>query len=212
MQVFPETADIQTEKSHTALHKPAEQIKAAEVCEYANRILLDLTKILRETDETKVTALKEDIRAARRIFVSGAGRSLLMMKAFAMRLMHLGFTVFAVGEVVTPAIREGDLLLIGSASGETATLRVVARKAKEAGAKLGVLTIFEDSALARAADTVVKIPAVTNQVTGGGASRQPGGSSFEQSLLILLDALTARLADELSLRVTEPLQNHANLE
>ena len=96
----------------------------------AARILDDLRDILAAVDPQKAELICSDIRKANRVFVAGAGRSLLMMRAFAMRLMHLGFVVYVVGETVTPAIGKDDLLLIGTASGETATLKVVAERPK----------------------------------------------------------------------------------
>ena len=76
------------------------------------QLILDkITSILEATDDSydaKLIALCED---AKRIFVAGAGRSGLISKFFAMRLMHAGFEVFVVGEIVTPSICEGDLFL-----------------------------------------------------------------------------------------------------
>ncbi len=37
-----------------------------------------------------------------RIFVTGLGRTGLMARGFAMRLMHLGRRVYHVGDVITP--------------------------------------------------------------------------------------------------------------
>lgn len=183
-----------------------------ETLENAARILNDLQDILSGIDPGKAHGLLTDIREANRVFVAAAGRSLLMMRAFAMRLMHLGFTVYVVGETVTPAIGEGDLLLAGTASGETATLKIMAEKAKKAGARLDVLTIDRHSSLAELCDGLLLIPAATNQVQGGKTSWQPGGSSFEQSLLILLDGMVASLAQSIGIPLSGALTLHANLE
>ena len=51
---------------------------------------------------------------ARRIYVMGAGRSGLVAKGFAMRLMHLGFQSYVVGETITPALQKGDVIVIFS--------------------------------------------------------------------------------------------------
>ena len=61
----------------------------------------------------------------------GAGRSGLVAKAFAMRLMHLGFTAYVVGETITPAMRPKDLLVIFSGSGRTKTIADIAETARE---------------------------------------------------------------------------------
>ena len=49
--------------------------------------------------------------------------------------MHLGYTVYFVGEPTTPSIQEGDLLILGSGSGNTASLVSNAKKAKDQGSK-----------------------------------------------------------------------------
>jgi 6-phospho-3-hexuloisomerase len=51
-----------------------------------------------------------------------AGKERTCIKMAAMRFMHLGYTVFIVGETNTPAILEGDLLLVASGSGTTSSV------------------------------------------------------------------------------------------
>ncbi len=131
-----------------------------------------------------------------------------------MRLMHLGFCVYVVGETVTPAIKSDDLLVIGSGSGATATLVVIARKAKALGASLALVTIFPDSPIGQFADAVVRIPASTPKVDGDArfASVQPMGSLFEQSLLIVLDIVVMRLMEKMGFDSSTMFDRHANLE
>src|SRR5207247_11082074 len=47
---------------------------------------------------------------SRRILVLGVGRSGLIGRAFAMRLMHLDFSVYVRGGTIPPAIGKGDLV------------------------------------------------------------------------------------------------------
>ncbi|GHL77917.1 hypothetical protein ECZU34_56650 [Escherichia coli] len=91
----------------------------------------DLHQAMSRIDGAALARLEQAIAEANTVFVFGAGRSLLMLKAFAMRLMHIGLKVHVVGDVVTPALKNGDLLLLASASGETASLVNVATKAKQ---------------------------------------------------------------------------------
>jgi 6-phospho-3-hexuloisomerase len=135
-----------------------------------------------------------------------------MLKAFAMRMMHLGYTVYVVGEVVTPAIKEGDLLLVGSGSGETRTVAVVAKQAKAFGASVAAITIFPDSTIAGIADFTLIIPGKTTKRDSGVHSMQPGGNLFEQSLLIVLDGLISRLNEPGRLGMESGFPLHANLE
>src|ERR1700738_269625 len=80
----------------------------------------------------QVAMLVPALRKANRIFVVGAGRSGLALRAAAMRLMHLGLNVFVTGETITPAIQKGDLLLAASGSGTTSTIVISAEKASKA--------------------------------------------------------------------------------
>ena len=179
-------------------------------------IVKEIEGVLRAVDPGEADALAGAMLAARRVFVAGAGRSLLMMRGLAMRLMQLGFQAYVVGETVTPAIEPGDLLVIGSGSGETGTLLVMARKAKAVGASLGLITIYPDSSLGRLADTVVRLPAATTKSAQGPASSsiQPGASSFEQSLLVLVDALVMRVIEIKPITEANAalMKRHANLE
>ncbi|MEK3885086.1 6-phospho-3-hexuloisomerase [Paenibacillus sp. PL2-23] len=177
----------------------------------SSSILQELDRTLKAVNSDEIEALTKQITEAGNIFVAGAGRSGLMMRAFAMRLMHMGFHVYVVGETVTPGIAEGDLLLIGSGSGETKTLASMAAKAHNIKATIGVLTIAPDSTIGQLASTIVHIPAVTKDSTSG-SSNQPMGTLFEQCLLLLLDATVLRLMENMKLQGTAMYNNHANLE
>lgn len=178
----------------------------------ANELAENLSKI----DRDAVEKLMEAILGANRIFSAACGRSLLMIRGLAMRLMHLGLTSYVVGETVTPAIEPGDLLVIGSGSGETSSLVSMAKKAKALGVKIALMTIYPDSTLGKLADIVVHIPGVTGKSDreSGAVSVQPGGNMFEQSMLLFGDALVICLADRAGLQLTDKsiMKRHANLE
>jgi hypothetical protein len=80
-------------------------------------ILAENSRLATEIDFNQIADIIPFIQNADRIFVVGAGRTGLALKAAAMRLMHLGFTVFVAGETTTPAIRDNDLLIAGSRLG-----------------------------------------------------------------------------------------------
>ena len=178
----------------------------------ANELAENLSKI----DRDAVEKLMEAILGANRIFSAACGRSLLLIRGLAMRLMHLGLTSYVVGETVTPAIEPGDLLVIGSGSGETSSLVSMAKRAKALGVKIALMTIYPDSTLGKLADIAVHIPGVTGKSDreSGAVSVQPGGNMFEQSMLLLGDALVICLADLAGLQLTDKsiMKRHANLE
>lgn len=175
-------------------------------------ILEDIRCVLSNVDEKQYDALVDQVTQAERVFVAGAGRSLLMSKAFAMRLMHIGKPVYVVGETVTPAAGPGDLLILGTGSGETATLKAIALKAEKAGVRLLVITTNPDSTLGQKADVVIHLPASVNHLNHSGGSWQPGGNSFEQSLLLLGDAVACDVAAAVGSDISGALKLHANLE
>ena len=166
-----------------------------------------------EQTECLVDAILAAKRENRAVFAVGAGRSLLMIRSFAMRLMHLGMRSYVVGDTATPAIRKGDLLLFGSGSGETGALIGMMEKAEKVGAQTILITRNPDSTLGRRAEIVVNIP-----IEKGTSGFQPAGSTFEQGMLLLCDAVVLRILEKGSL--LEPGQGidefimrlHANLE
>ena len=177
-------------------------------------VLDELRQTLGQIDDEGAAHLVETILGVRRVFAAGAGRSGLMMKGFAMRLMHLGLDVFTVGETTTPGIAREDLLLIGSGSGATASLVAGAEKARTLGATIALITIQADSPIGKLADIVLTVPAPTPKIERdlGFTSIQPMGSLFEQSLLLALDALVMALMEESGTKAEEMFDRHANLE
>lgn len=177
-------------------------------------ILDELRQALIQADNERAARLVESITRARRIFVAGAGRSGLMMKGFAMRLMHLGLNVSVVGETVTPGMTDGDLLLIGSGSGATASLVNYAATARTIGATIALLTIQADSPIGRMADIILTIPAPTPKIDQAPVVRsvQPMGSLFEQALMVTLDALVLMLMAATGRDAKTMFAYHANLE
>ena len=105
----------------------------------------ELTDCLADLKEEQLSELELLIRKADKIFVAGAGRSLMMIRGLAMRLMHMGYKAYVVGETTTPALEPGDLLIIASGSGNTETLTAIADKCKRLGGVLALITTMPDS-------------------------------------------------------------------
>lgn len=185
-----------------------------ETPELIDAILADVGRALRQVDPAQVDEICSAILAADRIFIAGKGRSGLQMKAFAMRLMHLGLFVHVVDDVTTPAIGAADLLLIGSASGRTGSLLRYLDTAGEAGARLATFTGVMESPIAAAAASVLHIPA-TNFKAGSPPAVESVlvmGSLFEHCLGLLCDLIVIRLKLALNIEETAMNARHANLE
>lgn len=160
----------------------------------------------------QLDAFADLIDDAERVFVHGAGRSGLALRMTAMRLMHLGLEVHVVGEVTTPAIAEGDVLLTASGSGTTSGIVAAARTAVDAGARVAAVTTAADSPLADLAEAVLVVPAADKQDRSGTASAQYAGGLFEQTVVLLGDAVFHALWKRSGADADELWPRHANLE
>lgn len=169
-----------------------------------------------------VRTLIEAYKNKKIIGVVGAGRSGLVAKSFAMRLMHLGFNVFVIGETITPSLKKGDVLLAVSGSGETTFTVSAASVAKRIGAKVISLTSYPSSRLGELSDVKVIVPGrVTKASDDDYFSRQllgiheplaPLGTLFELSAGILLDAIVVELMEVLNIREKDMMEKHATIE
>ena len=185
---------------------------ATDIQENLTMILEENQRLANQIDFDQVADMIPFIKNAERIFIVGAGRTGLALKATAMRLMHLGFTVFVVGETTTPAIRKNDLLIAGSGSGTTSSIVKAAEKAVSANAKVITISTTMDSPLANLSSHVAILPAAQKEDHGGSISKQYAGSLFEQSVLLLTDALIQTLWKLDGTPAEELWKRHANLE
>jgi 6-phospho-3-hexuloisomerase len=175
-------------------------------------ILNELNSTLSAVNEAEIAVAQRMILSAKRVFVTGAGRSGLALRMAAMRLMHLGLTVHVAGEVTAPAIAQGDLLIVASGSGTTAGAVHAAEVARKAGADVLALTTAPESKLGVLAQGLVVIPAATKQDHGGTKSEQYAGALFEQSVLLLTDAMFQSMWRERGESAEQLWKRHANLE
>jgi 6-phospho-3-hexuloisomerase len=175
-------------------------------------ILNELERTLAAVSDAEIAVAQRMILTANRVFVTGAGRTGLALKMVAMRLMHLGLAVHVAGDATTPAIGPGDLLLVASGSGTTAAPVHAAEVAVKTGARVVALTATPASRLGMLAKGVVVIPAAAKQDHGGMISEQYAGALFEQSVLLIMDAMFQALWHERGESAEELWKRHANLE
>ncbi|BCX88614.1 6-phospho-3-hexuloisomerase [Methylomarinovum tepidoasis] len=174
------------------------------------KLVLDkITEILSVTPDEYEDRLTAMVDAAEQVFVGGMGRSGLVTKFFVMRLMHAGYKAFVLGETVTPAIRKGDLFIVISGSGETGSMITNAKKAKEVGAKVVLITAKSSSTLAEIADEVLQIGTDESYAKVKGL---PMGTMFELSTLIFLEAMVSHIIHEKGIPEEKMRERHANLE
>ncbi|WP_026326891.1 6-phospho-3-hexuloisomerase [Paenibacillus ginsengihumi] len=174
----------------------------------------EVTEVLAHVSEEEFLAFGASLRKAERIFVAGEGRSGLMGKAFAMRLMHAGYDAFAVGETITPSIGPADVLVAISGSGTTETVHLYASQARKSGASVLLVTTNRHSKIAEYSDGTLRIPAATKKrLEDEPPTIQPLGNQFDQCLHLLLDAVVIHLLSESNRHGDRELaQRHSNLQ
>ncbi|MEC4750638.1 bifunctional 3-hexulose-6-phosphate synthase/6-phospho-3-hexuloisomerase [Methylomicrobium sp. Wu6] len=172
-------------------------------------IINKIRSILEATDDNLPAKLTHMLDNAKRVYVSGAGRSGLVCRFFAMRLMHSGYDVSVVGEIVTPSIKKGDLLIVISGSGETEQLIAFTKKAREVGAQICLITAKSGSTIGEMSDAVFQI-GTSDQY--GKVVGMPMGTVFELSTLSFLEALVSHLIHEKGIAEEVMRYRHANLE
>jgi 6-phospho-3-hexuloisomerase len=165
-----------------------------------------------------------EILEAKRIYVIGAGRSGLVAKAFAMRLMHLGLQAYVVGETITPALNKGDLMVVFSGSGKTKTIADIAETAHDIGAHICLITSNADSRIGNLSQCIVIIEhqrdAVPDdavefeirQMMGEHKSFAPLGTLFETASMIFADAVISRLMEITKTDESALKNRHTNIE
>ena len=175
-------------------------------------ITTELGATLALVPHAAIDAAVDTLRAAPRVFVAGEGRSGLVMRMLAVRLMHLGKQAFVIGETITPGIGAGNVLIACSGSGTTAVTCLLAESAAKIGARVIALTAQTDSRLAACAGLVVAIPAPHKGNAREAGSRQYGASLFEQAALIVCDAIVYEMQHAIGASHDELWRRHANLE
>ncbi len=158
----------------------------------------------------------------RKVLVMGAGRSGLVGRAFAMRLLHMGYSAYVLGDTIVPSVRKGDLVVAISGSGRTKLIVTAAETAKQVGATVVAVTTFPDSPLGKLADIVVRVPGRTKsekmpdyfarQILGIHEPFAPLGTLFEDTAMVFLDGIIYSLMNILGVSEDAMRERHANIE
>lgn len=175
------------------------------------------------SDEDAEKFIRELLNA-KRVYVVGAGRSGLVAKAFAMRLMHLGLSAYVVGETITPALNKGDVMVIFSGSGRTKTVADLAETAHDIGGRICLITSNADSRIGKIADCIVIIEHHRDkvlddaaefeirQMMGDHKSFAPLGTLFETASMIFADAVISRIMEITKVDESALKNRHTNIE
>ncbi len=193
------------------------------VKEVSRWILAGVNSVIQSIENDEIDRIVDVLLEARenKILLLGTGRSGFVGRAFALRLMHLGFNVYVSGETITPALTPEDLVLAISGSGTTTTVVAQAEVSKGVGSKVVAVTSHQDSALAHLADEVIVVKGRTKidqdfdydrrQITGE-YDNAPLGTMFEISVMVFLDSVIAYLMQKLGETEIDLRKRHANAE
>lgn len=163
-----------------------------------------------KVDDGDLQAFLDVLQPARRVFLYGRGRSGFVARAFAVRLMHLGYQTYVVGETITAPVAKQDVVILVSGSGTTYPVVMTAELGRRQGATVVAITAQPESEIARLAHVVV--PLVP---PGGNGERQrlaPLGTLFETSAWLFFDAVVALLMARLGETEQSMRKRHATLE
>lgn len=189
------------------------EVKSDSLPNLALRALDDLAKAFVRLPPDAADAFIEAIVGAKRIAIYGAGREGLQMDGFAMRLFHMGLDVHLVGDMTTPPVGTGDLLIVSSGPGASNIGDALIRVARKAGAKVAVVTAQPKGRTPSLADVIFYIPAQTMaDDQGGGVSVLPMGSLFETAQMILFEIVVLMLRSKLGETAETMRARHTNLE
>ena len=175
--------------------------------------LRDLTPVIEGVTDEAAETLMAELQAARRIILYGTGREGLMVKAFTMRLYHLGLDVHYIGDMTTPPGGEGDLFVVAAGPGGSTTVLALLDAAKAEGVRTLAVSAQPQGQAAQRADVFVHLPAQTMaDDQHEEVSVLPMGSLFEIALLIFFDIVVVQLRDRLGQSADEMRARHTNLE
>lgn len=176
--------------------------------------LAELGTVFARLDDAKVDAVIARLAQARRIVVFGGGRERLQIMGFAMRMFHMGLQAAVEGDMTTPAVGEGDVLLVTCGPGYISTAQALMGVARAAGAKVLMITAQPDGRCAALADQILLLPAQTMADDQGEkkSSVLPMGSLFEGALFVLFEVMVLKLKTRLDISADAMRANHTNLE
>lgn len=178
----------------------------------ASQIKNELSSVLSGIDPQQINAYISALLQARNVFFVGVGRVLLALEMTVKRLNHLGINAGVVGAVNEPPIGPGDLLVVGSGSGESIFPKHITACAKRFDAKIVHLTSSPASTIAKISDIVIDFHCGSKSGTGTLNSIQPMTTLFEQSLVLFGDLICLEIMAIKKLSPDDVRLNHANLE
>ena len=148
----------------------------------------------------------------------GAGRMGYGLRAFMMRLNHIGIQAYFIGDTFIPPLNsEDDIFIVTSGSGETRSVLKYLEIAKEKGVTTIAITGNKNSTMAKLADVSIVFKSSNgglNSVDSNDKinSIQPMTTLNEQSMFVFFDILSVMLIHCLGITKKDEKKFHFNIE
>lgn len=191
-----------------------EKQPAGDFVSVQTNIMAELCRAMASIDAASVERLYDAVLRAEQVFFVGVGRVMLALQGICKRFAHLGIRAHCVGDITEPAITARDLLIVGSGSGASLFPLAIARRARQiAGCTIVHIGSNPDSEMKVLCDFMVRIPVRTKLYLADEVeSCQPMTTLFDQSLLLLGDAVAKMIIERRQMDLRRLWQYHANLE
>lgn len=180
-----------------------------------NEVMLSIA----DTDvENAINTIIESNKRGGKILGYAAGRMGLALKAFIMRLNHLGFHAYWFGDTYVPPMNENDVFICCSNSGTTKSVsNILDIFKKKAGKNIIAVVGNADSYMANEASCIVKFKTCNGGLNSADDptkinSKQPMTTLTEQAMFILFDAMALMLIRKLGIDIKDTKQYHSNIE
>ena len=173
-------------------------------------VIKENQQVLEAVPEKEIGQLITEIEKAKCIQLFAMGRMQASMRAFAMRLKHMGFDAYVVFDTTTPVLGKGDLLIVNCAV--TAVDLNIIKIARQAGARVCIITAHPEFEQGRLADLTVLVPGQIFGTPPEIPSIQPMASLLEQSLFLFEDIIVMLLIEKRKVSMAEMQERHTNLE
>ena len=183
-------------------------------------VLAEINEVLSSVDEAKLNEMVDAITKNKEVKVLGyaAGRMGSGLKAFIMRLNHLGIKASFFGDNYVPPMNDNDVFICCSNSGTTKSVVNILEifKAKANGTIISFVG-NENSKMAELSDIVIKFKTCNGGLNSADDpskinSIQPMTTLTEQAMFILFDLIVMLIIDKLNIDIKDTKQYHSNIE
>lgn len=187
---------------------------------FKDTVLNEIDTVLASIDETKLEAFVDLLTSNPDIKVLGysAGRMGSGLKAFVMRLNHLGIKASFFGDNYVPPMNSNDVFICCSNSGTTKSVVNILEifKAK-AGGKVVSFVGNDNSKMAELSDIAIKFKTCNGGLNSADDpskinSIQPMTTLTEQAMFVLFDLIVMMIIDKLNININDTKQYHSNIE